>query len=492
MGMTQPDHVTTSGGAATAARPGPRARRESPFGAASDLTRLLPVLVPVTVAGGAAFLAAAWSFGASNPSWGVLAGTFAFLLASVAAEAFPVPIEGVGAGRTSLATVFLVAAAAIYGWAPATILATVTMAVVELGRRRPVSRILYNTAIYALAAAAAGGAAAALADHGLTSLVLGTLLASAAFYLVNITLLATIVSRTSRERLASVLQRYLYWTGVPFGIMASLTVILVVLWDRSPWVAVVLVGPLVGVALHQRWMHGSLTRLRQLDRLKDEFIAVVSHELRTPLASVYGAAMTLQRGRLDPRSHDAMLDVIYRESARLARLVDQVLWASRVETGRAETVIESLDPVRLAREVVDAARAHLRNEFSLDLTSDDSPPPVAGDAEKLKQVLVNLVENAVKYSPDGGRIEVRVEPVDGHVRFTVEDEGIGIPLAEQRMIFEKFHRLDPNLTRGVAGTGLGLYICRELVQQMNGRIWVVSESGKGSVFSFEIPRADLN
>jgi signal transduction histidine kinase len=104
-------------------------------------------------------------------------------------------------------------------------------------------------------------------------------------------------------------------------------------------------------------------------------------------------------------------------------------------------------------------------------------------------VLVNLIENAVKYSPDGGRIEVRLEHVDGHVRFVVEDEGLGIPADEQQRIFDKFHRLDPHLSRGVGGSGLGLYICRELVEQMRGRIWVVSREGRGSAFSFELPLA---
>jgi signal transduction histidine kinase len=273
--------------------------------------------------------------------------------------------------------------------------------------------------------------------------------------------------------------------------MASLTIILVVLWGQSPFLAVALVGPLVAVDLYERWMHGSLNRLRELDRLKDEFMAVVSHELRTPLASVYGAAMTLQRRELDDEARDAMLGIIYRESARLAQLVDQVLWASRLESGRDETTIESLDAEELARGVVDAKRAHLPPGISLDLLADAPARQIAADGEKLEHVLVNLVDNAVKYSPDGGRIEVRLEQADGHLRVTVADEGLGIPHEEQERVFDKFKRLDPHLTRGVGGTGLGLYICREMVQQMGGRIWVVSEPGKGSAFSFELPSADV-
>ena len=457
---------------------------------ASETLRVLPVLVPVTLGGAVAATVALWKFVESSPSAATLAGVLSLLIASTVAETFPVPIEGVAVGRTSLATIFIVAAAAIYGWPTGTLVAVVTMAAVELGRRKRFSRIVYNTAVYSLAGAGAGAVAAGIEGEGITRLTLAALAASTAFYVVNITLLAAVVARWARESWVRFLARYVYLTAVPFGVMACLTVILVDLWHQSPFVAIVLVGPLASIVLYEHRMHAALRRLRELDRLKDEFIAVVSHELRTPLASVYGAAITLERRALEKREYDALLRVIYRESARLARLVDQVLWASRLESGRTEVTLAPIDAVELAREVVDAARAHLPAGVSLELAFEDGPPPAFGDSEKVKQVLVNLVENAVKYSPDGGRIAVRLAPHDGHVRFAVEDEGLGIPAAEQRRIFEKFHRLDPNLTRGVGGTGLGLYICRELLHRMDGEIWVQSEVGKGSTFVFELPRAD--
>jgi signal transduction histidine kinase len=125
-----------------------------------------------------------------------------------------------------------------------------------------------------------------------------------------------------------------------------------------------------------------------------------------------------------------------------------------------------------------------------DLIAPAVVPPVAADADRLRQVLFNLVENAVKYSPDGGAIEIRIEPQEERVRFSVRDEGLGIPPSEQRQIFDKFHRLDPDLTRGVGGTGLGLYICRELVRRMGGRIWVASAAGRGSTFFVDLPLVD--
>ena len=139
-----------------------------------------------------------------------------------------------------------------------------------------------------------------------------------------------------------------------------------------------------------------------------------------------------------------------------------------------------------------AATARLR-------TSDDATiavsipavlPKVAGDAERTRQVLTNLVDNAIKYSPHGGAIELGVEAGDGYARFTVRDEGLGIPLGEQKRIFEKFYRLDPDQRRGIGGSGLGLYISRELVRSMNGTIWVVSDPGKGATFTFELPLAE--
>ena len=138
---------------------------------------------------------------------------------------------------------------------------------------------------------------------------------------------------------------------------------------------------------------------------------------------------------------------------------------------------------------MEAARAHVPDGVVIDLAHGNDLPSIAADPDMLRQVLSNLVENAVKYSPSGGQVHVSLERQAGRVLFAVRDEGLGIPLKEQERIFEKFFRLDPNLTRGVGGTGLGLYICRELVRRMSGRIWVASREGEGSTFFFELPAA---
>jgi PAS domain S-box-containing protein len=233
-----------------------------------------------------------------------------------------------------------------------------------------------------------------------------------------------------------------------------------------------------------------LTHERALEQMKSDFVSTVSHELRTPLAAIYGAAMTLRRPDLaGPGRGDELLAVIASESERLARTINDVLWASRLDSGQLHVSIESCDPAKLVDGVIAAARTHLPANLSLEFVVPPELPRVAADPDKVRQVMSNLVDNAVKYSPDGGVVKIELAPNGRSVRFAVRDQGLGIPPGERDRIFEKFYRLDPNLTRGVGGTGLGLYICRELVARMGGRISVDSAEGDGSTFTFELPVA---
>jgi PAS domain S-box-containing protein len=234
-----------------------------------------------------------------------------------------------------------------------------------------------------------------------------------------------------------------------------------------------------------------MTEERAVEQLKSDFVSTVSHELRTPLAAIYGAALTLQRNdvRLEESQRTGLLDVISGEADRLARIVNDILWASRLDSGQMAIAIERCNAVSLTTSVVDAVRTHVPANVELVLEAAGDLPAVAADPDKLRQVLTNLVDNAVKYSPDGGRVRVEIAHAGNCIRFRIEDQGLGIPPTEQSRIFEKFFRLDPNLTRGVGGTGLGLYICRELVHRMHGRIWVVSDGRRGSTFTVELPAA---
>ncbi len=231
------------------------------------------------------------------------------------------------------------------------------------------------------------------------------------------------------------------------------------------------------------------TENERLESIRSEFVSTASHELRTPVAAIYGSALTLAREDLDPQLKDDLLDVIAAQSARLASLVEVILTADQVVSGRMQFHLASVDGVAAARRIVAERQHRLPAGLELTLRDDGGVPPVIADAEKLLLVLENLVENAIKYSPDGGAIELGVADADGRVRFRVADEGLGIAPAEHERVFDKFYRLDPDLNRGVSGTGLGLFICREIVRGMNGTIRVESTEGRGSVFSVELPAA---
>jgi two-component system, OmpR family, phosphate regulon sensor histidine kinase PhoR len=235
----------------------------------------------------------------------------------------------------------------------------------------------------------------------------------------------------------------------------------------------------------------NLTEERALDELKSDFVATVSHELRTPLAAIYGCARTLLRPDLELVEADQarLLEVVAVESERLTRIVGDILLASQIDAGRLLLKNQEFDVVALVRSVIEEIEASLTGTegIALELVAPEGPVLVSGDEDRLRQVLLNLVDNAVRYSPDGGRIEIQVDPSASGVKIAVCDEGLGIPHGEEQRIFSKFYRVDPQQSRGVRGTGLGLYICRELVRRMEGRVSVSSREGKGSTFVVELP-----
>jgi PAS domain S-box-containing protein len=231
---------------------------------------------------------------------------------------------------------------------------------------------------------------------------------------------------------------------------------------------------------------------RALEQIRQDLLATVSHELRTPLAAIYGSAMTLNRDDIELPDDLAtkLLNVIVDESTRLTTIVNDLLLASQLDAGRLDVRIESCDGRALTESVAAAARTHLPEGVRVEVQpAPDAVPLVAADEAQLRQVLDNLIDNAIKYSPAGGEIRLGLEASDRGVRFSVADAGLGIPASERDRIFEKFYRLDPDMTGGIGGTGLGLYIARELVRRVGGKIWVEANNGQGSVFYVEIPAA---
>jgi PAS domain S-box-containing protein len=227
---------------------------------------------------------------------------------------------------------------------------------------------------------------------------------------------------------------------------------------------------------------------RLVEQVKSDFVSTVSHELRTPLTSIYGFAETLLREDVVFGEEERLtfLRYIASESQRLTTIVDTLLNVARLDTGDLQVNLAETDVRDVVAQVLDAVRDDNGHEVVVDLP--DAPLPARADAEKLRQVFSILVENAIRYSPDGGTITVGAAARDGTVEVTVSDEGIGIPQADQEQIFRKFYRgADAELRVGVGGTGLGLFIARGLVTAMGGRIWVASREGEGSSFSFELP-----
>ena len=228
---------------------------------------------------------------------------------------------------------------------------------------------------------------------------------------------------------------------------------------------------------------------RVVEQMKSDFVATVSHELRTPLTSIYGFAETLMRGDVEfaEPERKTFLSYIASESERLINIVDDLLSVARLETGTLRLNIEQLDVGAVAGEVVARVQEHAeRWEFELDVPS--AGVIVDADREKLSQVLVNLVDNAVKFSPEGGRISISARRRPESVEVRISDQGVGIPRADQQRIFSKFYRAE-STGPGVHGTGLGLFLARGLLLAMGGKIWVESKEGQGSTFVLELPAA---
>ncbi len=276
--------------------------------------------------------------------------------------------------------------------------------------------------------------------------------------------------------------------GIPVaddGSAAHSATVPVDIGGRELWLSFVAVRSADGIVYAFR----DLTGERRLEEEKSDFIATVSHELRTPMAAVHGAAQTLLRGDIDltQEQRQALVEMIATQAARLAQITEEVLLATQLSRGDLTVEREAVDVAELARATVDAIRAQLPESVVVSIEVAPGGAAAAGAPDRIQQVLVNLLDNAAKYA--GGSVTVRVEAGDAVVRLSVADTGPGLTLAQQQRVFEKFYRAGPQLTRTSGGTGLGLYISRELVHRMGGHLDVRSEPGAGATFVVELPRA---
>jgi signal transduction histidine kinase len=228
-------------------------------------------------------------------------------------------------------------------------------------------------------------------------------------------------------------------------------------------------------------------RLQELDRLKSEFVSLVSHELRAPLTNVRGAIELMEDDCPSLNATCAqMFNIVMEQIGRLGRLVNDVLNVSLIETGGLSLIYAAVDVVEIAERAVDDIAARQTGHI-FHRPGGSVHPQVWADADRLYEVVANLVDNAAKYSPLSSEVVLEVHTEGQEAVISVSNSGPGIPPEEHDHIFEKFHRLDSGDAKETYGYGLGLYLCRRLVEAMDGRIWVESEPGHGATFRFALP-----
>lgn len=227
----------------------------------------------------------------------------------------------------------------------------------------------------------------------------------------------------------------------------------------------------------------------ELDKSRREFVADVSHELRTPLTSIKGAVETvLEYPQLDEESKKNFLKMAVEECDRMTRIVSELLVLSRLDNNRTAWKVETFEVSDFCHRLYDIMSVDAGNHgHVLTCSCDEDIPPVTGDKEKLQQVLINIIANAVKYTPDGGRIDISAKADSDSVVISVKDNGMGIPEEDQPRIFERFYRVEKARTSDTGGTGLGLAIAKEIVDAHGGQIWLESKVGEGTKVYVRLP-----
>ena len=233
-----------------------------------------------------------------------------------------------------------------------------------------------------------------------------------------------------------------------------------------------------------------ITRLKQLEKIRQDFVANVSHELRTPLTTIKGYAETLLEGALKEDQAFQFVQVIKRHTDRLTKIVEDLLMLSRIETKEFQLKMEAIPLRDFIDDVVEFVKEPAeRKKISLSRNEIPSSLAVQADRSYLEQILINLLENSIKYTPEGGKVIISaVEKDSKDIQFSIEDNGIGIPKEDLSRIFERFYRVDKGRSKELGGTGLGLSIVKHLVQAHGGKVWVESQPGKGSTFYFTLPK----
>lgn len=234
------------------------------------------------------------------------------------------------------------------------------------------------------------------------------------------------------------------------------------------------------------FVHRNITKEAEIDQMKSEFVSTVSHELRTPLASIYGYTELMLNRTLKPEKQKKYLTTIYQETTRLTSLINDFLDVQRMEAGKQSYEKKYIDLLGRIEKVVDAQKINTtKHHFKIEVDSNFTT--VLGDKDKLEQVFTNLIGNAIKYSPNGGEVSIRIYQDGKYIKTAIKDEGLGIPVSSIDKLFSKFYRVDNSDHKAIGGTGLGLSIVKEISQAHDGDITVSSTYGEGSIFTLALP-----
>lgn len=429
-------------------------------------------------------------------------GFWLFALLLLVGEIFPisVPRKGGEVDEVTASTTFAFALLIGFGTPVAVIAQVVASLIADAILRKTPWKVTFNAGQYAISLGVAGalyhGLGGSMSPH--LSSLWPFLVSGSVFFVLNTVITDVAIGLMGEAPVG----RYV-WKDLLFQAQATLPLlalapVVVAAADETLWLVPLAAAPAIAVwwgtrlavenASLAEQLRGSLEQEKELNRMKDEFVAVVSHELRTPLTSIQGYIKTMLQltEHLAEDQRRSFLEAADRQGDRLRRLIEQLLVVGRLEAHVEPLALTLVHLDRLAGQVVDelAPRAH---GHAFEVRIAEQLPPVRTDEGKVHQILSNLVENALKYAPPDTRVILHAEAGVNGVVIGVADEGPGIPGDAHERIFERFYQVDQSATRRVGGTGLGLYICRRMAETIGGRLWLARSNTGGSEFSLFIP-----
>ncbi|MFI5392776.1 MAG: sensor histidine kinase [Myxococcota bacterium] len=432
---------------------------------------------------------------ASERAFGLLA------LLLLVGEVFPISVpRGDEVDELTASTTFAFALMIGFGTPAAVVAQVIASMIADILLHKSPWKVAFNAGQYALSLGAAG-----VVYHGLgggsslsSSSILPFLASAITFFLLNTIITDVAVAMSSGVVMGPYIAKDLVFQAQATLPLLALAPVVVAAVDESLWLIPLAAAPAVALWWGTRLalensrlaqeLQRSLEQEQELNRMKDDFVAMVSHELRTPLTSIQGYIKTLRQLSSDLPSdqRDSFLEAADRQGDRLRRLIEQLLVVGRLETHVEPLAVTPISVDRLATNVVDELRLGARGHV-FDVRIDPNLPRIRSDEGKVHQILSNLAENALKYTPPDTCVGIAADPAVGGIIVSVSDQGEGIPEEHRERIFERFYQVDGSATRRVGGTGLGLYICVKMAETLGGRIWLASSDEGGSVFSLFLP-----